>query len=91
MPLPLLNRLNPAQLECWCRACCGEKLPLLIKSRPDAAPCLRAGAGQRDFLERQPGNQAALLPQLVLFVQRLVGAPVSVADFNRTPCRRMRT
>ena len=84
VPLPLLNRLNPAQLEWLVPGMLREKLALLIKSLPKALrrACVPVPDSVTRFLERQPDGQAALLPQLALFVQRLVGAPVSVADFN---------
>jgi len=84
VPIFALNQVSEERCDWLVPGMLREKLALLIKSLPKALrrACVPVPDSVTRFLERQPDGQAALLPQLALFVQRLVGAPVSVADFN---------
>lgn len=75
VPLPVLNRLNPVELEWLVAGLIREKLQLLIKALPKQVRrvCVPVPDFITRFLAREPNQNEAILPQLAQFIGREFG------------------
>lgn len=75
VPLPVLNRLNPAALEWLVPGMIREKLQLLIKALPKQIRRLTVPVPDfiTAFLSRHPDQEAPILPQLAQAIARHAG------------------
>ncbi|WP_434779555.1 ATP-dependent RNA helicase HrpA [Neisseria sp. Ec49-e6-T10] len=80
IPLTVLNRLNPHQLEWLVPGMIREKLSLLIKALPKQVRRNFVPIPHfiTDFLCSSPNTQEAILPQLTKFMQKWQGAPLDI-------------
>ncbi|MDO4641449.1 MAG: ATP-dependent RNA helicase HrpA [Neisseria sp.] len=75
LPLPVLNRLNPASLEWLVPGMLREKIQLLIKALPKQIRriCVPVPEFTTRFLESNPNRNEAIIPQLARFIAKTAG------------------